>query len=76
MGMDDVNDAYNATTGAFKAVIKKRHTTKLISLELTMIPKILFAAATIAFPVPRSFVGNNSGDSAYNTPYMMFEVKL
>jgi hypothetical protein len=41
-----------------------------------MIPKILFAVATIAFPVPRSFVGNNSGVSAYSTPYMTLLQKL
>jgi hypothetical protein len=41
-----------------------------------MIPNILFAVATIAFPVPRSLVGNNSGVSAYRTPYMTLLVKL
>lgn len=42
-----------------------------IMYELTMTPKILFAVATIPFPVPLSFVGNNSGDTAYRTPYMI-----
>ena len=40
-----------------------------------MIPKTRFAMATSALPVPRSFVGKSSGDSAYNTPYMMLLVK-
>lgn len=42
----------------------------------TIIPKIRLAVATMALPVPRSFVGNNSGVMAYNTPYMTLLVKL
>jgi len=30
----------------------------------------------MAFPVPRSFVGNNSGVIAYKTPYITLLVKL
>jgi len=41
-----------------------------------MTPKILLAVAVIAFPVPLSFVGNNSGVMAYRTPYMTLLVKL
>ena len=41
-----------------------------------MIPKIRFADAVRAFPVPRSFVGKSSGVRAYRTPYMMLLVKL
>jgi len=41
-----------------------------------MIPKMRFAVAVIAFPVPRSLVGNSSGVMAYRTPYMMLLVKL
>lgn len=41
-----------------------------------MIPNTRFALATMAFPVPRSLVGNNSGDTAYNTPYITLLVKL
>lgn len=41
-----------------------------------MMPKIRFAAATMALPVPLSFVGNSSGERAYSTPYMMLDVKL
>lgn len=41
-----------------------------------MMPKMRFAVAVIAFPVPRSFVGNSSGVSAYKTPYIMLLVKL
>lgn len=41
-----------------------------------MIPNTRFAAATMAFPVPLSFVGKSSGVIAYNTPYMMLLVKL
>jgi hypothetical protein len=40
-----------------------------------MIPKILFAVAVIAFPVPLSFVGNSSGVMAYKTPYITLLVK-
>ena len=39
-------------------------------------PNIRFALATMAFPVPRSLVGNNSGETAYNTPYITLLVKL
>lgn len=41
-----------------------------------MIPKTRFALATKAFPVPLSFVGNNSGVIAYSTPYITLLVKL
>jgi hypothetical protein len=41
-----------------------------------MIPNTRFALATMAFPVPLSFVGNSSGESAYRTPYMTLLVKL
>lgn len=41
-----------------------------------MTPKTRFALAVIAFPVPLSFVGNNSGESAYKTPYITLLVKL
>ena len=45
-------------------------------LKCTIMPKILFAVAVIALPVPLSFVGNNSGVRAYSTPYMTLLVKL
>lgn len=32
--------------------------------------------ATIALPVPRDFVGNSSGESAYSTPYMTLLVNV
>jgi len=35
-----------------------------------MMPKMRFAAATIAFPVPLEWVGNSSGEIAYRTPYI------
>lgn len=41
-----------------------------------MIPKTRLALATIAFPVPRSFVGKSSGVITYKTPYMTLLVKL
>lgn len=41
-----------------------------------MMPKIRFAVATIALPVPRSLVGKSSGETAYNTPYMTFDVNV
>ena len=44
--------------------------------ELTMIPKTRLALAQIAFPVPRSFVGNSSGVTAYRTPYMTLLVNV
>ncbi len=42
----------------------------------TIIPNTRFAVATIAFPVPRSLVGNNSGETAYSTPYITLLVKV
>jgi len=35
-----------------------------------IMPKTRFPVAVSPFPVPRSFVGNNSGDMAYRTPYI------
>lgn len=61
MGIDDVSEAYNAMIGAWVSKLEKPLAGSYV---LTMIPKILFAAATIALPVPRSLVGNSSGESA------------
>ena len=41
-----------------------------------MMPKMRFADATIALPVPRSLVGKSSGESAYSTPYMTLLVNV
>ena len=41
-----------------------------------MTPKIRFAIATIALPVPRERVGKSSGVRAYKTPYMILLTKL
>jgi hypothetical protein len=48
----------------------------MVQEMLTIIPKTRLAPATSAFPVPLSFVGNTSGESAYSTPYMMLLMKL
>lgn len=44
--------------------------------RLTMMPNTRLAVDTMALPVPRSFVGNNSGDTAYRTPYITLLVKV
>lgn len=36
-----------------------------------MMPKTRVAVAVRPLPVPRSFAGKTSGESAYNTPYMI-----
>lgn len=41
-----------------------------------MIPKIRLAVETMALPVPLSFVGNNSGETAYRTPYITLLVNV
>ena len=43
---------------------------------LTITPKTQLADETSALPVPRSLAGNNSGEIAYSTPYMMLLVKV
>ena len=41
-----------------------------------MIPNTRFATATSALPVPRSRVGKSSGETAYSTPYITFDVNV
>ncbi len=41
-----------------------------------MMPKTRVAVAVRPLPVPRSFAGNTSGESAYNTPYMICPAPL
>lgn len=77
IGTEVVKLAYNAIMGAYKIILSDDSQCSQRDIERrTMTPKILFAVPTIAFPVPRSFVGNNSGVSAYRTPYIMLLTKL
>jgi hypothetical protein len=77
IGTEVLKLAYSAIMGAYKNILRDDPQHSQIEIERrTMIPKILFAVATIAFPVPRSFVGNNSGVSAYRTPYITLLTKL
>ena len=70
-----VKFAYRAMIGAYtrQNISLTHNKTREIP---TIIPNTRLALATIAFPVPLSFVGNNSGDRAYRTPYITLEVKL
>ena len=47
-----------------------------MTTKRTIIPKTRLAVATIALPVPRSLVGNSSGETAYKTPYMILLVNV
>lgn len=63
MGTAVLRFAYSAMIGAC-AHIFEIHYAEIKRGELTMIPKIRFAVATSAFPVPRSLVGKSSGETA------------
>jgi hypothetical protein len=71
IGTEEVRFAYNATMGALPST-SDQQLFDWYRGNTHMTPKMRFAVATSALPVPREFVGNTSGEKAYRTPYMIY----